>query len=113
MQWWVEYTLDAYNYKEYLRNTQKAFYVHGSTMLMHDEMVDFPKFGHIFVFEVPVAECLLPTPAMTHSIDNDKNITISFIVLFVISVVVTIVLIAVIIYCHVAWKKFSSYSPNV
>ena len=30
MQWWVEYTLD---YKEDLRNTQKAFYAHGSTKL--------------------------------------------------------------------------------
>ena len=33
MQWLVEYTLDTYNYKEDLRNTQKAFYVHGSTKL--------------------------------------------------------------------------------
>ena len=48
------------------------------------------------MFKVPVAECLTPILAMTHSIDNDKNITISFIVLFVISVVVNIVLIATI-----------------
>ena len=33
MQWWVEYTLDTLNYKEDLRNTKKAFYVHGSTKL--------------------------------------------------------------------------------
>ena len=33
MQWWVEYTPDTQNYKEDLRNTQKAFYVHGSTKL--------------------------------------------------------------------------------
>ena len=33
MQWWVEYTLDTQNYKEDLRNTQKAFCAHGSTKL--------------------------------------------------------------------------------
>ena len=53
MQWWVECTLDTQNYKEDLRNTQKAFYVHGSTnknsnCFIRDEMIDFPKFGHIY-----------------------------------------------------------------
>ena len=33
MQGWVEYTLDTQNYKESLRNSQSAFYVHGSTKL--------------------------------------------------------------------------------
>ena len=39
-------------YIKNLRNTQKAFCIHGSAnensnCFMHNEMVDFPKFGHI------------------------------------------------------------------